>query len=339
MAGGNKLYLFLQLKNMAEEFTGDRGRREFMMRMAVLAGSTLVGGGVMAAGAGERGAAAETGARGAAREAGDTVGGGPAMTVKQVIAALVADIPGAPFPNTVDTIKAGDGDQEVKGIVTTMFATDDVIAKAIRLKANFIIAHEPTYYNHADETKWLGDDAVLKWKQEYLKRNGITVWRFHDGIHRHNPDGIRMGVMQALGWEKLYNPGDPSLVVLPPTSLGDLIGLLKNKLGIGQVKYIGDLKEPCAKVVLLPGASGGQKQIGAIQQYQPHVLICGEINEWETSEYVRDARFMGRKVALVVLGHSVSEEAGMIWLAGVLQQKAPGIPVSHVPSGDAFSWA
>ena len=30
--------------------------------------------------------------------------------------------------------------------------------------------------------------------------------------------GSRMGVMQALGWEKLYNAGDPELVVAPPPS-------------------------------------------------------------------------------------------------------------------------
>jgi|GEM_PF-4254756 len=52
------------------------------------------------------------------------------MTVRQVIAALLADIPGAPFPNTVDTIKAGDIDQPVTGIVTTMFATYPSVAKA-----------------------------------------------------------------------------------------------------------------------------------------------------------------------------------------------------------------
>lgn len=297
------------VKYMMDQFSP--GRRDFMMRMALLAGSTMAG------------AAAPLGA---------------GMTVRQVIAALLSDIPGAPFPNTVDTIKAGSADQKVTGIVTTMFATNEVIARTIRLRANFIIAHEPTFYNHRDETKWLGDDAVLKAKQGVLMEHGIAVWRFHDGIHRHNPDGIRMGVMQALGWEKLYNPGDPPLVVLPPTSLGDVLVLLKKNLGIEQVKYIGDVGQTCSKLVVLPGAPGGQIQIGAIQKYDPDLLICGELNEWETSEYVRDARYLGEKVALVVLGHSVSEEPGMEWLVPVLQQKAPGIPVTHVVSGDAFSW-
>jgi putative NIF3 family GTP cyclohydrolase 1 type 2 len=320
---------------MADQFSSGWGRREFLTRMALLGGSAFVSGGAVLAG-----------------------GNGSGMTVKQVIAALLADIPGAPFPNTVDTIKAGDPDQVVTGIVTTMFATDEVIAQTNRLGANFIIAHEPTFYNHEDATKWLGDDAVLRAKQGLLKQHGIAVWRFHDGIHRHNPDGIRMGVMQALGWEKFYDANEPPLVSLTPMSLGALIGLMKDKLKIGHVKFIGDLKQECSRVVLMPGASGGERQIGAIQKYRPDVLICGEINEWETSEYVRDARFHGQLsgakvgnerdrgeagpakfgIALVVLGHAVSEEPGMEWLVEVLRQKAPGISVTHVSSGDALQW-
>src|SRR5215469_2869863 len=93
---------------------------------------------------------------------------GNPMTVRQVIDALLADIPGAPFANTVDTIKSGDPDQRVQGIVTTMFATNEVIGKTIGLGANFIIAHEPTFYNHADETKWLSEDPVYLYKRDLL---------------------------------------------------------------------------------------------------------------------------------------------------------------------------
>jgi putative NIF3 family GTP cyclohydrolase 1 type 2 len=262
------------------------------------------------------------------------------FTIQQVIDALLADIPGAPFPGTVDTIKSGDPSQRVKGIVTTMFATDAIIQKTIDLGANFIIAHEPTFYNHTDETSWLGADPVLQFKKNLLEKHGIVVWRFHDGIHAHIPDGIRMGVLQALGWDHYYDPPNPPLTILPsPTSLASLIDLFKKKLSIGPLKYIGDLAQPCSRVVLSPGAAGGRKHIGWIQQYQPDVFVCGELNEWETSEYIRDARYQGKKISLVVLGHSVSEEPGLEWLVPVLQKKVPGIPVTHLPSGDAFTWA
>src|SRR5260221_5512402 len=262
----------------------------------------------------------------------------PALTIRQVIDNLQADIPGAPFPQTVDTIKAGDREQPVKGIVTTMFATDAVIEKTISLAANLIIAHEPTFYNHLDETSWLGDDPVLKYKKELLDKHGIVVWRFHDGLHRHQPDGVRMGVMNALGWDKYYSEGNPPLVEIPTASLQAIIMHVKAKLGIDKLKYIGDPAQACHRVVLSPGAAGGKSQIGWLQKYEPDVFICGELNEWETSEYIRDARYQGQKISLIVLGHSVSEEAGLQWLIPVLKQKAPGITATHVPSGDAFAW-
>jgi putative NIF3 family GTP cyclohydrolase 1 type 2 len=148
-----------------------------------------------------------------------------------------------------------------------------------------------------------------------------------------------MGVLQALGWDPYYHADTPAVITLPGMSLKEMMMHLKKRLGIEHLKYIGDLEGMCSKVVLLPGAAGGKTQIAMIEQYQPDLLICGELNEWETSEYVRDARYIGGKIALVVLGHSVSEEPGMEWLVPVLQQKAPGVKVTHVISGDAFAWA
>ena len=55
------------------------------------------------------------------------------MTVKQVIDLILTTIPGAPFKETVDTIKSGEEGQEVKGIVTTMFATVEVIQRTAAL--------------------------------------------------------------------------------------------------------------------------------------------------------------------------------------------------------------
>jgi hypothetical protein len=61
------------------------------------------------------------------------------ITVNDVIEEFLKEIPGLPFTNTVDTIKSGDPATIVKGIVTTMFATHEVILKSIKAGANFII--------------------------------------------------------------------------------------------------------------------------------------------------------------------------------------------------------
>lgn len=263
----------------------------------------------------------------------------PSLTVQQVIDLILKNIPNAPFKQTVDTIKAGDANQVVTGIVTTMFATDEVIEKAAKLKANFIIAHEPTFYNHTDDTKWLEKDEVYNYKRDLLKKHQMVVWRFHDYIHAHVPDGVMMGVMQALGWERYYNAEKPHVITIPAESLENIIQLVKNKLSIPHVKVIGNRQANCSKIVIAPGAAGGTRQIEAIRDEKPDLFICGELNEWETSEYIRDLRYMGAKTSLIVLGHIVSEEPGLEWLVRWLQQQIPGIKVAHIPSTDAFTWA
>jgi putative NIF3 family GTP cyclohydrolase 1 type 2 len=258
------------------------------------------------------------------------------LTVQQVIDLILTTIPGAPFKDTVDTIKSGDGQQEVKGIVTTMFATVDVIRQAAALGANFIIAHEPTFYSHRDETAWLDNDDVFKFKSDLLKKHGIVVWRFHDYWHTHRPDGVQMGVLTKLGWQQYFNPDNPRMVNIPSTSMDDIIKHAKKSLGIRQVRYIGDLKQSCKRVALMPGAAGGRPQIQLLQREKPDVLIVGEISEWETAEYIRDAQSMKLPMCLVVLGHAESEEPGMEWLVSWLQPKVKGIKVTHVPSHYPF---
>lgn len=49
---------------------------------------------------------------------------------------------------TVDTFKAGNPDSKLTGIVTCMFADMEVLKEAVKKNCNFIITHEPTFYNH-----------------------------------------------------------------------------------------------------------------------------------------------------------------------------------------------
>lgn len=258
------------------------------------------------------------------------------ITVQQVIDIILREIPGAPFSQTVDTIKSGNASQVVTGIVTTMFATVDVIRKAASLGANFIIAHEPTFYTHADEKEWLANDPVFKFKMDLLDKHKIAVWRFHDYWHTHNPDGVLMGVLTKMGWEKLYNPKNPRMIEHPSITVGEIVATAKKSLGIRQVRVVGDLKQSCKRIALIPGAAGGRTQIKTLQEEMPDVLIVGEVHEWETAEYVRDARAMGQKTSLIVLGHAESEEPGMEWLVPWLSSRVKDFKITHVPSHNPF---
>ena len=261
------------------------------------------------------------------------------ITIQQVIDMFIKTVPGAPFKETVDTIKAGDPNQKLTGITTTMFATIDVIEKTIANNANFIIAHEPTFYNHEDETKWLANDEVYQYKLSLLNKHNVVVWRCHDYIHHHIPDGVLTGTLNALEWSKYYDASNPNVITIAPLKLQDLIIHIKNKLAIEHVKFIGNTAQVCKKIVLMPGAAGGTRQIQAVEKENPDVLIVGELNEWETSEYIRDLQSMDKQTSLIDLGHIVSEEAGLQWMKEWINTQLPSVKVTHISSKDAFSWA
>ncbi|HEY0743822.1 MAG TPA: Nif3-like dinuclear metal center hexameric protein [Chryseosolibacter sp.] len=259
-------------------------------------------------------------------------------TVQELIDLILKQIPGS-VPNTVDTIKIGDPDQTVRGVVTSMFPTIEVIRKTIDLNANFLIVHEPSFYNHTDETTWLENDDVYQFKKQLLTKNKIAIWRFHDYIHRHSPDGVLEGVIQKLGWKKFQDTSRPQLITFAaPRLLRVILADVKDALGIEYVRIVGDSNDQCQRVLFLPGASGGRAQIAQIMNVKPDLIFCGEVAEWETSEYIRDARAMGLKRSLVVLGHAQSEEPGMSWLVDFLKEKVPQVKATHIPSNNPFTF-
>jgi putative NIF3 family GTP cyclohydrolase 1 type 2 len=84
------------------------------------------------------------------------------------------------------------------------------------------------------------------------------------------------------------------------------------------------------------GAPGSVTQMKMLQRDDVEVLVAGETREWETVEYVRDAKDMGKKKALIILGHAISEEAGMKYCAEWLREFVTEVPVQFIPAGDPF---
>lgn len=259
-------------------------------------------------------------------------------TVGEVIDLISEGCGFTPGADTVDTLKAGSREAKIKGIVTTMFPTIDVIRQTIKRGADFIIVHEPTYYSgKIEEASWLeGSSEVINRKRKLLNDNNITIWRAHDCIHKIKPDGVTTGVIAKLGWKDYYK-GEKTFTI-PAMSFAQLVKHVKQKLDVPLMRVIGDKADSCSKISLLPGAWGGKLQMTTIIEDKPDVLIVGEIAEWETAEYVRDARALGDKISLIITGHAMSEEPGMIWLAEWLQPKLPGIPITHITAGNPLKF-
>jgi putative NIF3 family GTP cyclohydrolase 1 type 2 len=242
----------------------------------------------------------------------------------------------APPPNTVDTIKVGDPDTLVTGIAVTFLDTMEVLREAVRRGDNLIITHEPTFYNHLDDTKFFADDPVYKEKLAFIEQHHLVVFRLHDEIHADTTDHILKGMYEALGWDQYPHPSGPRgqyFVTIPQVTLAELAKSLQSKLHIQTLRVEGDPNLSVSHVAFLPGSSGLEKQVFALRQPAVEVLIAGEASEWETVEYVRDAVTQGRSKALILLGHQVSEEPGMERCAKELRELLPGVRVDHLVAG------
>jgi len=149
------------------------------------------------------------------------------------------------------------------------------------------------------------------------------------------PDNTVMGLIEALGWEApASEPAD--VCNIPPMTLQALAEHIKQRLGLNTIQMVGDPESTCKTVAIMPGFPPSEAQIGILGQPDVDVLITGEIHEWETSEYVRDAAHLGYKKGLIVTGHYASEEPGIKRMVPWLQERLPNISITHVPAGSAF---
>lgn len=283
------------------------------------------------------------------------------MKAKEIVDAIL-DYSDVPFKleRTCDIYTAGGPETEVTGVVTTFMANVDVIREAVRLGANMIVTHEPTYFTGWDTTDWLENDPVYLAKKKMLDEHNIVIWRYHDHMHMRKPDGIYEGLNKELGWEEARQKTDPpkggvnpeqfdfveafgDVYVIPETTLGGLADFFKEKFAMDVVQIIGDPGMKCSRVGILVG--GGSLGLGreempmqVMEKHDIHVMVCGEITEWTLCAYVNDACMLGMNRALLIIGHERTEEWGMKYMAEWLKPLIPGMPVHFADAREPFKY-
>lgn len=258
---------------------------------------------------------------------------------------------------TRDQVLFGTTDKECTGIVTTCFASVEVIRKAKELGANLIISHEALFWNHGDHTDWLEEDQnkVYLRKKTLLLEDGITVWRDHDYIHSGLPngkggwyDGIFKGFLYETGLLENYVPKIGSSVQYRGMPLElrfengitvkDLAKKIIDGAGLNGIRTIGNPDTVVHKVAIPMHQIGfaDKQTISAINKNDIDCLITMELIDYTTNEYMRDGMMLGDPKAILAVGHFNVEEPGMKYMLQWLPEalETADIPMTYVQSGD-----
>lgn len=262
--------------------------------------------------------------------------GNDAPTAGQIVERIKQNVGAPSRTQTVDGIVAGSADTPVKGIATTMMATLDVIQRASAAGKNMVITHEPTFWLHQDSTDGLADDPTLQFKNDFIRKNNVVVFHFHDHWHDRKPDGIATGMKRELGWEKNVDPQNERRFTFPGVPLSRFAGDIQKKLNIRTMRVVGDPKLAINRVVASWGYASRDPGIKLLAKPDVDALIVGEAREWELVEYAQDAISSGQKKALLLLGHVVSEQAGMKYCAEWLTTFISDVPVEFVAAAEPF---
>ncbi len=261
---------------------------------------------------------------------------GSVITAGEVIDRIKKNV-GIPWrEQTVDRIIAGSPDTPVKGIATTMMATLDVVQRAAAAGRNLVITHEPTFYSHPDTVDQIANDATYQFKLDFMRRNNVVSFHFHDHWHGHKPDGIAAGMARELGWEKNVDPQNPRLFTFAPVSLVRFARDIESRLKIRAMRVVGDPQMPVTRAVASWGYVSQFPGIPLLARPDIDVLIVGETREWEVVEYAQDMISSGKKKALILLGHVVSEQAGMKYCAEWLRTFVSEVPIEFIPAAEPF---
>jgi putative NIF3 family GTP cyclohydrolase 1 type 2 len=235
-----------------------------------------------------------------------------------------------------DTFKFGGPDTVVTGIATTVFCSIEVIQRASAAGCNMIIPHEVTYWNDRDDVAVVSGDPLYTAKADLMRKHNIVVFRMHDHMHAQRPDFTYVGSAREAGLDPRHETAPNShRFVIPETTLGALAASVRKRTGARALRVVGNPNAKVSRIQLGVGYA-----TPPIHNPDVDVVISGEQQETDGvldgPSYVTDAVALGINKGWIMLGHAVSEEAGMLEMAEWIKGFVREVPVQLVKAGEPY---
>lgn len=253
-----------------------------------------------------------------------------AIELNQYLNGLVDGLP----EETVDRVIYGDPNIEVEGIAVAWMPYVETLNAARANKANVLVTHEPTFYDHLDLDGQGLRFPEIELKKQHIDSLDITIIRCHDVWDAMPEIGI------PFAWGKFLGLGDPvdgkrfyNLYSVDSQAAFEFAKKVAGKTATLGQPTIGFYGDSDAEINIVGVGTGCISNPITLYELGADVAISVDdvVRAWIVGEWCHD---YGKP--LLVVNHCVSEEPGMGSLTAYLKQIFPDIPISHIHQGCTY---
>lgn len=276
----------------------------------------------------------------------------PELTARQIIERIQKNL-GVPWKDSdADKFYAGAPDTRITGIATTWTPSLEVLRRAVDANLNMVISRESPYWLHdsaAAEFSGAGapfkkdqllNDPTYNFKQEFIAKNNLVIYRFRDNWDARKMDGQLQALTSALGWanHQIKNSASSNHCYfdLPARPLAELATSIQGQLKIRAIRVLGDPLSKIRKVALTHGFLLVPALAEVLGPGGVDAVVTGEPVEWEALPYFEDWISAGKGKAMIILGHEASEDPGSGEVAEWMKTFLTEVPVKWLPAGEPF---
>jgi putative NIF3 family GTP cyclohydrolase 1 type 2 len=226
------------------------------------------------------------------------------MNTNDIREHLLARAPWVNREATVDTVKAGDPEREVRSVGVGWISSIDNLRRAHELGCDLFITHEPTFWEHAapERRGRLVEPGLTK--QRFLDETGLVVLRVHDIWDNWPEIGIRDSWAAGLGLTHFLAEDETRWHAVYAIDETTLLEFAQYVAGVG-----------CG------GPDTDMIALGA-----DVLIVCFDgASYWQTRERLAE---MG--AAVITVEHGTSEMWGLENLARYLRHTFPALTVHYL---------
>jgi putative NIF3 family GTP cyclohydrolase 1 type 2 len=236
------------------------------------------------------------------------------------------------WDRTVDRVIVGSAETEVTDAAVAWIPSYKALRKALEMRCQLFITHEPTFYSHQNELEHMAEWPGAEEKKEFIQQNGLTILRNHDTWDNMPEVGIPWAWAEFLGIEGEPEASRPYLNVyaIEETTLEELArSVAARTASIGEpfVEVAGEPDLPVRHVGIGTGCGcspRSYREMGADAG-----IVCDDgVSYWQAVQWALDQGF-----GIVCVNHCTSEEPGVAAMARYLAEQFPEVNFHHIPQG------